>query len=142
MADEISRTIALNWSKGGASLNLAVSYKTNQTGSTAIENVQVIGGTSEAILFGDVTDPGVLGFKNLITPWSGLTAAQKVTETSQAIYEAANIVHVGTATPCTSSNATFSFVPGAGHTFDTVQTAWYAIRGTNNVNLLVMAIQR
>jgi hypothetical protein len=144
MADEISRTIKLNWSKGGASLTLDVAYKTNQTSNLAREITQVIGAASEAIEFGDVTDPAVIGFKNLEPTWSSLTPAEKVTEVSQAVYDPKHTVHVGTTTPCTEANATHHFAPGAGTAFDTDQPLWYAIKkaGAEDVTLLVLAIQR
>jgi hypothetical protein len=143
MATEIKRTVKLSWSKGGAQI-IAESIETlTQTGAQATENVQIIGGTSEAVSFGDVTAPAHLMFKNLNKKWSELTAAEKVTAGGvQATYEAANRVFVGTTSPTTSADAVYTIYPGSGVSFyQAITLAWYACKATDNVDLLVVAIE-
>lgn len=143
MANEIRKQTKLSWSKGGAQIIAETSEVLDQTGEQAIENVQIIGGTSEAIVFGDVTAPAHIMFKNLNKKWSELTAAEKTAAGGvQATYEAANRVYVGTTNPTTSANATYTILPGSGvPSFQTVALAWYACKDTDNVNLLVCAIE-
>jgi Holliday junction resolvasome RuvABC endonuclease subunit len=147
MANEIKRTTTLNWTKRGASIAISVNETIDQTGNNAIENVQIIGATSEAITLGDVSGEIHLAFKNLNEPWSELTQAEKdavagsTTAEKKAAYELANTVHVGTSNPVTSGNAEFAFVPGSGTSFKTSITAWFGIRQTNDVDLLVVAIE-
>src|SRR5881394_2107316 len=128
MANEIKKSTKLSWAKGGAQ---------------AIENVQIIGGTSEAITFGDVTAPAHIAFKNLNKKWSQLTAAEKVSAGGvQATYEAANRVFVGTTNPTTSADAVYKIYPGSGvNLYQAITLAWYACKATDNVDLLVAAIE-
>src|SRR5205814_6208227 len=96
MANEIKKSTKLSWAKGGAEIIVNTDETLNQAGAQAIENVQIIGGTSEAITFGDVTAPAHIAFKNLNKKWSQLTAAEKVSAGGvQATYEAAYRVFVG-----------------------------------------------
>jgi hypothetical protein len=147
MANEIKRTTTLNWSKRGASIAISVNETIDQTGNNAFESVQIIGATSEALVIGDVTGEAHIAFKNLNEPWSEMTTAEKAAIAGstdairRATYELANTVHVGTTSPVTSSNAEFSFVPGSGASFKSIIAAWYAIRQTEDVDLLVAAVE-
>jgi hypothetical protein len=143
MANEIKRSLTLSWSKGGAQIIVKTDETLDQTGSQAIENVQIIGGTSEAIVFGDVTAPAHIAFKNLNKKWSELTSAEKTAAGGvQATYEAANRVYVGTTNPTTSADAIHTLYPGAGTSFyQAITLAWYACKATDNVDLLVAAIE-
>ena len=75
MAKEIKKNTLLSWSKGGAEILVKVEEVLDQVGQQAIESVQIIGATSEAISFGDVTGEAHVVFKNLTPKWSTLTIA-------------------------------------------------------------------
>ncbi len=143
MAREIVKSTKLSWTKGGAEIIVNTAETLDQAGSQAIENVQIIGGTSEAITFGDVTAPAHIAFKNLNKKWSELTSAEKVSAGGvQATYEAANVVYVGTTNPTTSADAVYKIYPGSGvNFFQSITLAWYACKATDNVDLLVAAIE-
>ena len=143
MANEISRTTRLAWTRNGAQIIATVTESIDQIGEQAIESVQIIGQTSEAINLGDVTTPKYVMFKNANNKWSDLTNAQKEATgyATEAQYNAANIVHVGATSPATSVNASFALNPGNGASIISTQAAWYAIGITEDVNLLVIAIE-
>ena len=142
MANEIGITTQLNWARGGASIVAKVSGKEDQIGTTAIENVQVIGAASEIISLGDVTDPSHLFFKNETKPWSLLTNAEKLPFVTQANYDAANTVNLGTTSPVTAGNATIRLKPQQGQPLINPLAAWYGINSGTDIDLLVVAIQR
>jgi hypothetical protein len=144
MANEIRKTTTTSWSKGGAQIIVSTNETLDQTGEQAISSVQIIGGTSEAIVFGDVAAPAHICFKNLNKKWSELTAAEKVTAGGvQETYENASRVYVGTTSPTTSADAVYTLYPGSGTSFyQTIALAWYACKDTNSVNLLVTAIEK
>src|SRR5439155_8647388 len=110
-------------------------------GEQAIEAVQIIGATSEAISFGDVTGDAHLAFKNLTPAYSTLTVAQKALYTDKADYDTKNTVYVGTTDPVTSANAEHQLTPGGGAGPFISAQAWFGINNTNDVNLLVAAIE-
>lgn len=142
MAREISKTVKLSWTRGGAQIIASAAETIDQTGTQAIENVQIVGAASETIVLGDVTLPGNVLFKNLNREWSDLSAAEKATAVSKVLYDIENTVHVGATSPVTAGNAQFSLIPGSGTSFATVLTAWYAIRGAaTDIDLLVVAIE-
>lgn len=144
MASEIKKSITTSWSKGGAQIIVNTSETLDQTGEQAFESVQIIGSTSEAISFGDVTAPAHIVFKNLNKKWSELTSAERVTAGGvEATYNSASRVYVGTTNPTTSADAIYTLYPGSGVTFfQTITLAWYACKDTNSVNLLVAAIEQ
>jgi hypothetical protein len=123
MANEISITKRIAWSKGGAQIIFTgTDSGIDQVGEQAIENVQIIGATSEAILFGDVTTPGWMGFKNL-NATDGAT------------------IHISTANPAVVGSSTIALLPGRSVILESPATAWYAISSTGSSNLLVCAIE-
>ncbi len=141
MANEIKKTTKLSWSKGGASILANVDETINQVGNNALENVQIIESTSEAIVVADVTAPAHLMFKNLNPKWSTLTTEEKAAYASQDDYETKNTVFIGTANPTTSINAMHRLRPGAGCSNEVLTVAWFACKATDNVDLLVVAIE-
>lgn len=142
MANEIKITTSLSWAKGGAQISVSGSTTVSQTGSTAIENVQIIQSTSEAIVFGDVTDPAYLVFKNLNALWATLSTTQQAAYAGESDYNTKNTVFVGTINPTIAATAVDSLPPGHFIIHVTTLSAWYACKATDNVNLLVIAIQR
>jgi len=141
MAKEIKKNILMSWSKGGAEILVKVEETLDQIGEQAIESVQIIGATSEAISFGDVTGDAHLAFKNLTPAFSTLTLAQKSLYTDKADYDAKNTAYVGTTNPVTSVNAEHKLTPGGSAGPFISALAWYGIKATNDVNLLVFAIE-
>ncbi len=122
MANEITVTTGLRWSKSGAAISFTCSNSYNQAGEQAIESVQIIGASSEAVNLGDVTTVGYMGFKNLNAD-GGAT------------------IHISTINPAVAGTSTYSLAPGDGVSLIGTQTAWYAISSTGSSNLLVLAIE-
>jgi hypothetical protein len=142
MANEISIDTRLSWSRGGAEIIAKVNNKEDQIGTTAIERIQIIGSTSEPIDFGDVTDPSHAFFKNENKAWKSLTAAEQLPYGTQANYEAANTVNIDTNNPATAGTASLKLKPQQGQPLVNPAAAWYALSNADNVNLLVVAVQR
>lgn len=141
MANEISLRTKLEWTVRGCSMSCEVSETVNQTGTRAIESVQVIGGSSETISVGDATGYGYRLFKNLATSWANLTDAQKVGYTDKDDYDAKNSVFIGRTSPVSNSVYNFKLKPQSGTSLS-AEIPFYAIRsGTTDVPLLVVAIQ-
>lgn len=65
MANEIQASCSLSASKGGASVSVTGSINPTMAGDQMIQNVQIIGTSSEALVLGDVTTIGFLLVKNL-----------------------------------------------------------------------------
>lgn len=141
MANEIKKTTKLSWSKGGAQIIVDNTETIDQAGEQAIENVQIIGATSETILFGDVTGSAHLVFKNLAPKWSTLTTIEQGGYSGESDYNTKNTVYIGTTSPVTSGNAQHKITPGGGAGPFISALTWYGIRDTNDVNLLVVAVE-
>ena len=122
MANEITVTTSLRWSKGGAAISGTASNTYDQVGEQAIESVQIIGATSEAINLGDVVTVGYMLFKNLNAS-GGAT------------------IHISTLNPAVAGTTNYSLTPGDAVSVIGVQTAWWAISSTGSSNLLVIAIE-
>ena len=65
MANEISLNISFAVAKNGASVSGATSANFTMTGDQFISNVQIIGTSSETLVFGDVSTIGFVYVKNL-----------------------------------------------------------------------------
>jgi hypothetical protein len=65
MANELSATARLSFSKSNASLNVSVSAIRTISGSTYTDTIQTIGTSAEAIVFGDIGTPGYYMLQNL-----------------------------------------------------------------------------
>lgn len=145
MANEISRTTRLSWTRNGAQIICAVTETADQTGEQAIQNVQIIGATSETLTFGDVTSPGYVMFKNATPTWSSMTAAERTATgyANEAAQIAAQTVYVSKTNPATTvaANMEAKLKPGQGVSLSTNITTWYAIATTDPTNLLVTAIE-
>lgn len=141
MANEIAISTRLSWSRGGAQIIASVTGREDQIGTQGIENVQTIGGSSEPIDLGDVTDPGHLFFKNENSAWADLTTEEKAGYTDKADYDEKNSVYLGNTNPATDSNATITLKPQQGTALIRPPAAWYGIKDTDDVSLLVVAIQ-
>jgi hypothetical protein len=113
-----------------------------QVGNGAYFNIQTIGAASEAVTFGDVTGDVLLFFKNDTPLWDDLSAAEQAAEVDEATYNDAYTVYVGTTNPATSSSInTHKLKPGKGVFKDGPLENHYAIRDTNDVQLVVLAIE-
>ena len=142
MANEIKKITKLSWTKGGASIIVNVDETIDQTGNNAIENVQIIGGTSEALVVGDVSAPAHMAFKNLNAKWSTLTTLQKAGYSSEADYNTKNTVFIGTTNPTNAGNAIHKLTPGgSAGPFIALSVTWFACKDTDNVDLLLAAIE-
>jgi len=119
MANKITISGGLKWNDGTDSLEVKVSITATQTGTQAIGNVQNIGTSAEAIVLGDVTTIGYIGFKNK---------------------DETNYVEIDNATPL-GSPAALKLLPGEGVVLPTRLTAWYAKANTAAVDLLVVAVE-
>jgi hypothetical protein len=87
-----------------------------------MQSVQIIGATSEAVSFGDVTTPGWIGFKNMNASGGA-------------------DVHISTANPAVVDSSEIKLAPGRSVVLEQPATAWYAISSSGNSNLLVCAIE-
>lgn len=143
MANEISRTTRLSWTRNGAQIISNVTETADQEGEQAIQNVQIIGGTSEAVNLGDVTTPKYIMFKNANQSFADAGGADDSGYATKALYDAAHRVYIGTTDPVTTvaGVAEFVLIPQQGVSIVTDQSAWFAIRGSISVNLLVTAIE-
>jgi hypothetical protein len=66
MANEITTTVSLRFSKGGASASVNETARADMAGSDFLNQVQTIGTTAEAVSFGNITGPpGFVAIKNL-----------------------------------------------------------------------------
>ena len=142
MASEIRRSTKLSWTKSGAQISCSVDEVYDQTGNAAIQNVQTVSTTSETVLLGDTT-PAYIMFKNLNTKWSDLTSAEKVASgyDTEALYNAGNLVYIGTTSPATSGNAPNKLIPQTGVSIIANISTYYAIAATEDVDLLVSAVE-
>jgi hypothetical protein len=126
MAARIRIGHSLSWSNENVSLSFSTSASGNQSGTEAIGNNQVIGATSEALQFGDVTTLGYLGLKNMNA-------------------EGGANIHYGLEDPTTAANAAGTLAPGDGVIIQVPTAAagnsWYAISSSGNSNLFVLAIE-
>ncbi len=122
MANEITVTTSLRWSKGGAAISGTASRTFDQVGEQAIESVQIIGASSEQVSLGDVTTVGYMLFKNMNAS-GGAT------------------IHVSTLTPAVANTSNYSLTPGDAVAVIGSQVNWYAISSSGSSNLLVIAIE-
>ena len=126
MANEITITFNLRWSRGGGSVSGSISDTVNQTGNAAFESIQTIGSTTEQIVLGDVSGSKHLMLQNR---------------------DATDTIHIDKVTPVVPGSGTaIKLIPGSnfkgGHTYMlTAQDTWYAISSANTPDLLVVAIE-
>jgi hypothetical protein len=120
MANEISISASLTWTKSGATISGASSSTITQVEENVLGNVQIIGTDSETIKFGDVTTPGYLFFRNRDTT---------------------NFVQIGIAEIASAANAVITLKAGEGAILPTRLTGWHAKADTAPINLLVIAIE-
>ncbi len=121
----VTVSINLRWVLNNTSLQGTATEVNDQIGEAAIENVQFIGTTSEAVDFGDVSDPGWLLFKNFD--------------------QVGGTLYVGTNDPVTASNATVILEPGKSTYIPAspgTSTQWFAVATAADTKMLVIAVQR
>jgi hypothetical protein len=119
MANEIILGASLSHTKNGTTVQGSTSLAITQSGSKRIANVQAIGTTTEALVFGDVT-PAYLYLKNL---------------------DSTNFVMVGLNATTSSGNAFLKLLPGEVFSGHVAQSTIYAIADTASCNLEVVAIE-
>jgi hypothetical protein len=119
MAAKLTTNFSVTWTNGNDSIRAGVITTTTQTGDKAIQNVQAIGTSSEAIILGDVTGAKTLILKNL---------------------DLTHSIYVDTANPATTSSPN-KIDPGGYFTTHTTTDTWYAIAVTAISNLDVFAVQ-
>lgn len=149
MANEISRTTRISWSKNNAQIIAQITETMDQVGDNVIEQVQNIGATSEAIEFGEVSGACHLLFKNMSTEWNNLTTDEKAAYTGDTTaakrldYETKWSIYISPTNPAVKTDPeAVRIAPGSGYSVTTTVTpVYYAIRDTNSANLLVVAIE-
>jgi hypothetical protein len=129
MASTLTITTSVRSNIQGNVIQVANTEVVTRTGDAFIDNLQTIGATSEAVNFGDVTDPSRIYFKNFTEPVDAAT-------------DAGLHIYVGVATPCTALNATFALKPGEAVPVTTGQATWYALSQSGSQPLAVTAWQR
>jgi hypothetical protein len=126
MAGRIRISNSISWTNENVTLSFSTTSSGDQAGTEAIGNNQIIGASSEALNFGDVTTLGFLALKNMNA--SG----------------GANI-HYSNQNPAAAATATGTLEPGEGVILGIPTAAasapWYAISSTGNSNLFVLAIE-
>lgn len=66
MAQEITQTVSLSATKGGATVNISSTKRVDMTGTGMIQTTQSIGTSAEAIALGDLSGaPSMIEIKNL-----------------------------------------------------------------------------
>jgi len=66
MANEITTAVSLSASKGGASISRNLTVRSNLAGEDMVQTTQLIGTTSELVVFGEITGaPQFLMIQNL-----------------------------------------------------------------------------
>ncbi len=140
----ISQSLRVTWANGdGDSVTAAVTQRFTPTGNAAYANVQTIGASSEAIVVGEVSGDCLIFFKNQNPEYSELSDDDQADYTSEADYNTKNTVYVGTVNPATSSSAnTHHIKPGAGALVTGTLASHYAIRDTDDVDLLVVIFEK
>jgi hypothetical protein len=120
----ITSTTRLVWSSGGAQIIFSgASGNITQVGEQAIQSIQIVGASSEAVSFGDVTTPGWIGFKNM-----NATGGSNI--------------GISTTNPAVIATAETVLAPGRSVIIEAPgSTSWYAISSSGNSNLLVCAIE-
>jgi len=120
MANEISASISLTASKGGATVQASSGVTATMSGDQMISNVQIIGTASEAILLGDVTTPGYVYFKNL---------------------DATNFVSISVLATAVAGTSFCKLLAGEACIVKAVSTQLTAIADTASVNLQVVVVE-
>lgn len=135
MANKITLTSGLKWTDGKDTVQDTGSITFDQEGSNVIFATQAIDDTAEAIVLGDVADPGYILFKNMVpVPVSTLSQADKDT------YNTNNTIKVGNDNAVATVVA--SLLPGQSVVIPTSQTTWYGLAATAGLPLLVMAMDK
>jgi hypothetical protein len=130
MANEITYATRIAWNRGGESISLSASDTYTQLGNVAIGNIQYVGLTSSAILFGNVLDPCFVSFRNE-APKVDLVKGIPLVQ-----------VYLGVVTPMTSIVATIVLDGGQGIAVPNGGIIWYALSTAANTPLAVVAIER
>jgi hypothetical protein len=117
MANEITASATLVASKNGATVSASTSCRVDMTGDDLTQNTQVIGTSSEAIDFGEISGaPAYVLFKNL---------------------DSTNFVTVGFTDPPTE----IDILAGQSALFPPATGTIYAIADTAAVRVLVVAAE-
>lgn len=110
----ITINIGLAWCEGTESLAGAISQTYDQTGNAAIEQIQAINSTTEAVILGEISGAKYLMFKNMAP--KGTAANPQPT------------IWVDTVTPVVPDAVTATkLIGGSGSFRVTTQDTWYAI---------------
>jgi hypothetical protein len=116
MAQELSINISAALSKGNLKASVSPGVlKVDVTGSVFIDNVQTVGTSEEAVVFGDVATPGYVYVRNL---------------------DATNYVQLG----ATTGVYTIKLMPGENALFRLSGTTLFALANTAACNVQVVAI--
>ena len=116
MANETTLTVGLANTRSGVTVSGSVSLSITQSGTNNLANIQNIGTTTEALVFGDVTTIGYLMVKNL---------------------DATNYVELDLNTPV-AGTAFAKLLPGEGCVIPTRQTTIYGKANTAACDCLVL----
>jgi hypothetical protein len=144
MANTITTVVTVKWDNGdGDIIQGKVDQRVEQAGNAVYTNVQTIGSASEAVVVGEVSGNCYVFFKNNNVEWSELTTAEQAAYEDEDEYNDQNKVYVGTTNPATSSSInTFHLIPGHGALKSGPLETHYAIRDTNDVDLLTIVIEK
>jgi hypothetical protein len=119
MANEITQSINLSASKGGATVSISTSKRINMTGDDMLQGTQVIGTSAETLALGEISGaPGNLAIKNL---------------------DATNFVEIGGDSGLTVFK--IKIAPGEACIFQPTSATLYAQANTAAVRVSVIAIE-
>lgn len=125
MANEITVSISLRWTKNNQSVSGSVSDSFDQVGNAAIGVVQTIAGTTEQIDFAEIAGTKYMMLRNMATKGS------------------AEILYVDKVTPVVPASAPIKLIAGAGSFQITPDDTLYAIceGGTATADLGIVAVE-
>ena len=131
MANEITFSSRVAWSRGGEAVALTAGDTYSQTGNSAYGAIQLIGITSVSIYIAPaVTDPCFIGFRNEAPKVNAALGIPLVT------------VYLGVVTPMTNLVASIALDGGQGIVVPNGGIVWYAIATAALTPLAVVAIDR
>ncbi len=130
MANEITYATRIAWNRGGETISLSASDTYTQIGNVAIGNIQYVGTTSSQIIFGNVTDPCFVSFRNE-APKVNLPLGIPLIQ-----------IYLGVVNPMSDVVATIVLDGGQGIAVPNGGILWYALSTADTTPLAVVAIQR
>ncbi len=139
MANEITYSTRIAWSRGGETISLSATDQYTQVGNVAIGNIQYVDVTTSAIIFGNVLDPAFVSFRNEAAKFD---VAKGIPLIRVFIAPVTPVTFTIVAGIVTATNASIVLDGGQGICVPNGGIVWYAIATAAVVPLAVVAIER